>query len=71
MAEGGKVGCLLRLEPNAEAKVRFPSLIPFSLPFETDLFPLLSQLCRLTVRTTNDGVSQEMLNVLATSLAAK
>ncbi|BGP18946.1 hypothetical protein JCM10213_001956 [Rhodosporidiobolus nylandii] len=45
MAQGGKVGCLLRLEPNAEAK-----------------------LCRLTVRTTNEGVSQEMLNVLVSSL---
>ncbi|GAA5836838.1 hypothetical protein JCM11251_005801 [Rhodosporidiobolus azoricus] len=48
MAQGGKVGCLLRLEPNAEAK-----------------------LCRLTVRTTNDAVSQEMLEVMARSLATK
>ncbi|GAA5898887.1 hypothetical protein JCM6882_004023 [Rhodosporidiobolus microsporus] len=48
MAQGGKVGCLLRLEPNAEAK-----------------------LCRLTVRTTNDAVSQGMLSVLSGSLATK
>ncbi|BGP29605.1 hypothetical protein JCM10296v2_001344 [Rhodotorula toruloides] len=48
MSSAGKVGCLLRLEPNAEAK-----------------------LCRLTVRTTNDDVSQEMLKVLQGALATK
>ncbi|GAA6042831.1 hypothetical protein JCM8097_004450 [Rhodosporidiobolus ruineniae] len=48
MVEGGKVGCLLRLEPNAEAK-----------------------LCRLTVRTTNDAVSQQMLKTLVASLTTK
>ncbi|GJN88097.1 hypothetical protein Rhopal_001053-T1 [Rhodotorula paludigena] len=41
MSSGGKVGCLLRLEPNAEAK-----------------------LCRLTVRTTNEAVSAEVLKIL-------
>ncbi|GAA5886738.1 hypothetical protein JCM5296_006388 [Sporobolomyces johnsonii] len=48
MSTSGKVGCLLRLEPNAEAK-----------------------LCRLTVRSTNETASQEMLDVLTKSLAAK
>ncbi|GAA5987540.1 hypothetical protein JCM11641_007180 [Rhodosporidiobolus odoratus] len=48
MAKGGKVGCLLRLEPNAEAK-----------------------LCRLTIRTTNESASQEMLDVLVRSLSGK
>ncbi|GEM09124.1 AP-2 complex subunit alpha [Rhodotorula toruloides] len=48
MSSAGKVGCLLRLEPNAEAK-----------------------LCRLTIRTTNDGVSQEMLKILQGALATK
>ncbi|BGP53451.1 hypothetical protein JCM8202_001094 [Rhodotorula sphaerocarpa] len=48
MSSGGKVGCLLRLEPNASAK-----------------------LCRLTIRTTNESVSQELLNVLSGSLASK
>ncbi|GAA5864008.1 hypothetical protein JCM8547_005307 [Rhodosporidiobolus lusitaniae] len=48
LREGGKVGCLVRVEPNAEAK-----------------------LCRLTIRTTNDKVSEELLKTLAGSLAAK
>ncbi|GAA5979643.1 hypothetical protein JCM10908_002996 [Rhodotorula pacifica] len=47
MSNGGKVGCLLRLEPNANAK-----------------------LCRLTIRTTNDSVSQELLNVISRSLSS-
>ncbi|KAK0526320.1 hypothetical protein OC834_004842 [Tilletia horrida] len=42
---GGKVGCLLRLEPNKEAKM-----------------------CRLTVRTTNDLVSETLLNALLAAL---
>ncbi|SPO21504.1 probable alpha-adaptin C [Ustilago trichophora] len=41
MANAGKVGCLLRLEPNKEAR-----------------------LARLTVRTTNDLASAELLRVL-------
>ncbi|SPO22313.1 probable alpha-adaptin C [Ustilago trichophora] len=41
MANAGKVGCLLRLEPNKDAK-----------------------LARLTVRTTNDLASAELLRVL-------
>ncbi|GAA5929074.1 hypothetical protein JCM3775_006728 [Rhodotorula graminis] len=48
MSNGGKVGCLLRVEPNAEAK-----------------------LCRLTVRTTNEAVSQAVLKVLVASLSGK
>ncbi|CAD6884330.1 unnamed protein product [Tilletia laevis] len=44
-ANGGKVGCLLRLEPNKEAKM-----------------------CRLTVRTTNDLVSQSLLSGLLAAL---
>ncbi|CDR88083.1 probable alpha-adaptin C [Sporisorium scitamineum] len=46
MANAGKVGCLLRLEPNKDAK-----------------------LARLTVRTTNDLASAEMLRVLLAVLA--
>ncbi|EST06060.1 Clathrin/coatomer adaptor, adaptin-like, N-terminal [Kalmanozyma brasiliensis GHG001] len=46
MRDAGKVGCLLRLEPNKEAK-----------------------LARLTVRTTNDLVSAELLRVLLAVLA--
>ncbi|KAE8233366.1 hypothetical protein CF326_g1591 [Tilletia indica] len=44
-ANGGKVGCLLRLEPNKQAKM-----------------------CRLTVRTTNDLVSQTLLSGLLAAL---
>ncbi|KAJ1585651.1 hypothetical protein NDA12_000338 [Ustilago hordei] len=46
MRQGGKVGCLLRLEPNKDAK-----------------------LARLTVRTTNDLASAELLRILLTVLA--
>ncbi|KAM0749659.1 Adaptor protein complex AP-2 alpha subunit [Meredithblackwellia eburnea MCA 4105] len=48
MSTGGKVGCLLRLEPNPEAK-----------------------LCRLTVRSTNETVSAEILTTLVGTLSAK
>ncbi|UZJ51705.1 hypothetical protein CBS101457_001025 [Exobasidium rhododendri] len=44
----GKVGCLLRNEPNSQAK-----------------------LCRLTVRTTNDVVSAEVLRLLTTVMSAE
>ncbi|KWU41010.1 Adaptor protein complex AP-2 alpha subunit [Rhodotorula sp. JG-1b] len=47
MSNGGKVGCLLRLEPNANAK-----------------------LCRLTIRTTNEAVSQELLAIISRSLSS-
>lgn len=47
MSSGGKVGCLLRLEPNANAK-----------------------LCRLTIRTTNEAVSQELLAIISRSLSS-
>ncbi|PWN35398.1 Adaptor protein complex AP-2 alpha subunit [Meira miltonrushii] len=48
MTNGGKVGCLLRNEPNAPAK-----------------------LCRLTIRTTNDLVSAELLRLLSTVLSSE
>ncbi|PWN51031.1 putative alpha-adaptin C [Violaceomyces palustris] len=48
MSRGGKVGCLLRMEPNKEAK-----------------------LSRLTVRTTNDLVSTEVLRILVSGLGSE
>ncbi|KAM0791971.1 hypothetical protein ACM66B_000474 [Microbotryomycetes sp. NB124-2] len=48
MSVAGKVGCLIRLEPNAEAK-----------------------LCRLTVRSTNEQVSQEVLDIFVNALSGK
>ncbi|GAA6011448.1 hypothetical protein JCM11491_002790 [Sporobolomyces phaffii] len=44
----GKVGCLLRMEPNEKAK-----------------------LCRLTIRSTNEAVSKEVLEVLVKSLETR
>ncbi|GAA5924000.1 Apl3p [Sporobolomyces koalae] len=44
----GKVGCLLRMEPNEKAK-----------------------LCRLTVRSTNNAVSKEVLELLVKSLEVR
>lgn len=48
MSSGGKVGCLLRNEPNAPAK-----------------------LCRLTIRTTNDIVSAELLRLMVTVMSSE
>ncbi|KZW02214.1 Adaptor protein complex AP-2 alpha subunit [Exidia glandulosa HHB12029] len=47
MSQAGKVGCLLRLEPNKEAK-----------------------LCRLTIRSTSEDVSGEVLALLQRHLKA-
>ncbi|GAA5873421.1 hypothetical protein JCM16303_001119 [Sporobolomyces ruberrimus] len=44
----GKVGCLLRMEPNEKAK-----------------------LCRLTIRSTNEAVSKEVLGVLVKALEVR
>ncbi|CAO1615226.1 unnamed protein product [Jaminaea pallidilutea] len=46
-SERGKVGCLIRVEPNAQAK-----------------------LCRVTVRTTNDLVSAEVLRIAVAGLSS-
>ena len=46
MSGSGKVGCLLRLEPNAQAK-----------------------LCRLTIRSTSEEVSAQLLDSLCRALA--
>ncbi|GAA5894570.1 Apl3p [Sporobolomyces salmoneus] len=44
----GKIGCLLRMEPNEKAK-----------------------LCRLTIRSTNEAVSKEVLEVLVKALEVR
>ncbi|KAG5634776.1 hypothetical protein H0H81_000811, partial [Sphagnurus paluster] len=57
MSVEGKVGCLLRLEPNREAKVRtHPS---YCLSFGTDEY-MCVQLCRLTLRSTSESVAAEV-----------
>lgn len=53
----GKVGCLIRLEPNRDAKVR--QLIKCTL-----LLNVNSKLCRLTVRSTSEDVANETLKLL-------
>jgi len=55
MAVEGKVGCLLRLEPNREAKV-WLSCSKASLLLTTSWI----QLCRLTLRSTSEGVASEV-----------
>jgi len=47
MSVGGKVGCLLRVEPNREAK-----------------------LCRITVRSTSEVVSADVLSLLSKPMVA-
>lgn len=47
MSVGGKVGCLLRYEPNKEAK-----------------------LARLTIRTTNENVSNKLSTLIQTQLSS-
>lgn len=69
MSSGGKVGCLLRLEPNFEAKVR-PLIRIAQACMLTVLVVLASQLCRLTLRSTNQLVSAEIAKTLLASLQA-
>lgn len=62
MSGDGKVGCLMRLEPNKEAKV-CPSRFT---PSPTCIAKLmnLSQLCRITVRSTSEEVAGEVQKLL-------
>lgn len=63
MSSAGKVGCLLRLEPNAEAKVSLRSQLSSAML-------MIAQLCRLTIRSTNDAVTKEMLARISQPLVA-
>ena len=54
----GKVGCLLRLEPNRDAKVR--DCRPLAAFSELNLF----QLCRITVRSTSEDVVGEVQRLI-------
>lgn len=74
MSTTGKVGCLLRLEPNKEAKVSpaFGCALHkmFSwLTLSVSPLGLLFQLCRLTVRTTNEDVSEQIMQSLSQALS--
>ncbi len=60
----GKVGCLLRLEPNQEAKVSSPVTSVLS----SCSHPL--QLCRLTIRSTDEEVAAEVLKLIQKPLKA-
>jgi AP-2 complex subunit alpha len=67
MSAGGKVGCLIRVEPNRDAKVMQAS---FESLFDADEAYLFCQLCRLTVRSTSEIVSAEILTVMSKSMHA-
>lgn len=58
-SQEGKVGCLLRFEPNKETKVR----IMFLCVFERSLLNTEQQ-CRLTVRSTAEEVASNVLQIL-------
>ena len=62
----GKVGCLLRLEPNRDAKVRNPHQ---SLGGSSQMSNPL-QLCRLTVRSTSEDVVGEVQRLIQKPLSA-
>ena len=59
----GKVGCLLRLEPNRDAKVRDRRL----LAVFSEL--ILLQLCRITVRSTSEDVVGEVQRLIQKPLS--
>ena len=65
-SEAGKVGCLLRVEPNREAKVRT------TLSHKVSSHSSWSaQLCRLTVRSTSEEVAAEVLQRLREPLGVE
>jgi AP-2 complex subunit alpha len=67
MSVGGKVGCLLRVEPNREAKVR-SSIKPRSINYHRLMVD--PQLCRITVRSTSEIVSADILSLLSKPMNA-
>jgi AP-2 complex subunit alpha len=65
MSVDGKVGCLLRVEPNKDAKVRISRM------YSLQRYSVLKlQLCRLTVRSTSEDVAREVQNLLQAPLKA-
>jgi AP-2 complex subunit alpha len=63
MSQDGKVGCLMRLEPNRESKVINPACTPILLKIQ--------QQCRLTIRSTSEDVASEILRLQKVLLEAK
>ena len=59
----GKVGCLLRFEPNQEAKVGGSFLYRGSVNVEPQ-----KQLCRVTVRSTSEDVAAEVQRLISKTL---
>jgi len=62
MSIDGKVGCLLRLEPNREAKVCSMNLV-------RNISHSNNQLCRLTSRSTSEEVAAEVLKLIQKALS--
>lgn len=72
MSDGGKVGCLLRNEPNAPAKVSTAIFLAKRIKREGSISDEnILQLCRLTIRTTNDVVSSELLRLMTTVMSSE
>jgi AP-2 complex subunit alpha len=61
MSTAGKIGCLLRVEPNAQAKV--------GCFLAERASSRRRQLCRLTVRSTSEHVSKHVLDLLGPPLS--
>lgn len=75
-ASSGKVGCLMRMEPNSQAKVsqiyeRCLVLMDDELTSPSISPPTTFQLCRVTIRTTNDLVSAELLRITTSGLSGE
>ena len=62
--EGGKFGCLLRLEPNYGTQVRLPLLL------QTESYTNhYMQMVRLTIRATDESVPPIMIKLMEERLA--
>lgn len=65
-SEGGKFGCLMRLEPNYGSQV---SLLPFSTTRFASGLTCAVQMIRLTIRATDDSVPHVLLKLMQEHLA--
>lgn len=66
-SEGGKFGCLLRLEPNYGSQVRNAAVIRTNENVQSLTY--ISQMIRLTIRGTDDAVAPVLLKMMQDKLA--
>ena len=64
----GKVGCLLRFEPNQDAKVRWFCLMREGNVTANPWDSSQKQLCRVTVRSTSEDVAGEVQRLISKTL---